>query len=429
MEINLHTLFRAVRVSSKLVLGLACLFANVFFTRAQVIEYKFYYPYNDPVLHDDYLSNPETFRDLDSLLSTVTITPSDTLSIVSYSSPEGRYDYNLKLSQKRAASLKKYIIRKHPELSGRISVVSVAESWDALRTAVETDEVEEEKSFLGSIRSFFSSIFSADKDPDEREKELKAQSGYKELYEKQFPTLRYATFRIAFEHKIPVLPDEDVFIDDDIDIPVDLSQLYSFDIDTQPADTFVIVPPAPEKIYNTIFALKTNMLYDAVTALNFEVEVPIADRWSVMVEDVFPWWVMGNKYCFEMWEMGIEGRFWFKRWNPVGTEKLRGFFAGVYGMSSKYDFQWDRDINYQGEYWSAGVSGGYCMPIGKKKKLNLEFSLALGFMQTDYRHYMPTDEYDRLIRDKYNVGRVSYFGPTKAKISLVWPISFGKKVK
>ena len=199
-----------------------------------------------------------------------------------------------------------------------------------------------------------------------------------------------------------------------------------------PVDTTATVTPADTtervRTRRMILAAKTNLLYDAVTALNAEIEVPIGRHFSVMIEDVFPWWEWKNKYCFQMWEMGLEARYWFKAWDPKGVEKLRGLFAGVYGMSSKYDFQWDRDINLQGEYWSAGVSAGYAMPIGKRKRINLEFSVAVGPMHTQFRHYQPTQSYDKLIRDPYNAGidyktGQWYFGPTKAKISLVVPLT------
>lgn len=196
-------------------------------------------------------------------------------------------------------------------------------------------------------------------------------------------------------------------------------------------DTLITLEPlnAPDTVVirNTAFAVKTNLLYDLVTALNVDVEFPVADRYSILVEDVFPWWTTGNKYAFEMWEMGAEARFWFKPWEERGTQKLRGWFVGAYGMSARYDFQYDTAINYQGKYWSAGVSGGYSAPIGRKKKLRLEISTAVGFMQIDYRHYQPTDDYLKLIRDPYNVGTVSYFGPTKLKVSLVIPINFSRK--
>ena len=63
----------------------------------------------------------------------------------------------------------------------------------------------------------------------------------------------------------------------------------------EPEPVPVTVAPAKK----TYLAVKTNLLYDAVSALNFEVEVPVAGRWSVMVEDVFPWWHIDNKYAFQ----------------------------------------------------------------------------------------------------------------------------------
>lgn len=193
---------------------------------------------------------------------------------------------------------------------------------------------------------------------------------------------------------------------------------------------FSLRAQAPERdsySRNTVFAVKTNLLFDLVTALNVEVEVPVANRFSIVAEDLFPWWNIGNKYCLQMWEMGAEARFWFKPWEKRSTQKLRGWFAGAYGMSARYDLQYNTSINYQGEYWSAGVTGGYAISLGKKKNLSMEFSVSLGFLQTDYRHYQPTDDYIKLIRDPYSVGTVSYFGPTKVKVSLVVPINFGKK--
>jgi hypothetical protein len=175
-----------------------------------------------------------------------------------------------------------------------------------------------------------------------------------------------------------------------------------------------------------VIAAKTNLLYDAITALNFELEVPIGNHWSVAVEDVFPWWEKGNKYCLQMWEMGAEARYWFRR-NEYKAEKLRGHFVGVYGMSSKFDFQNDYDICYQGEYWSAGLTYGYSLPVSKH--LNMEFTLSVGYANINYQHYIPTDDFSLLVRDDTQAGKLHYIGPTKAEISLVIPIraTVGKK--
>ena len=171
---------------------------------------------------------------------------------------------------------------------------------------------------------------------------------------------------------------------------------------------------------------KTNLLFDLATALNVEIEFPMFNHCSLLCEYVFPWWEFGNKYCFQMLEFGPEVRFWFDGWESDSRDKMQGWFAGIYGMSAMYDFQYDKKLCYQGEYFSVGLSGGYVHQMkklfGKPTSARLEFSLAAGFLQTDFRHYLPTDDYSVLIRDKYNVGRVSYFGPTKAKVSLVIPV-------
>jgi hypothetical protein len=173
----------------------------------------------------------------------------------------------------------------------------------------------------------------------------------------------------------------------------------------------------------TVVALKSNLLYDVLTALNIEIEIPLGNKWSIAVEDVFPWWHSGNKYAFQMWEMGVEGRYWFRR--PQGSRVLTGQFFGLYGMSSKYDFQWRSSVNYQGEYWSAGLTYGYAMPISKH--FNLELSLSLGYLSTAYRHYIPSPGYTELVKDPYKQGRMGYVGPTKIKASLVFPINLPLK--
>lgn len=181
-----------------------------------------------------------------------------------------------------------------------------------------------------------------------------------------------------------------------------------------------------EQTKNLAFTVKTNLLYDLATAFNIEVEVPIATRFSILVDHVYPWWETHNKFCLQVLEFGPEFRFWFTKWDKQSEDKLKGWFAGVYGMTAKYDFQFDTDLDYQGEFFSAGISGGYVYQpkrfFGKEMHTRLEFSIAAGYLVTDFRHYLPTDDYSLLIRDKYNVGRVSYFGPTKAKISLIVPI-------
>ena len=46
----------------------------------------------------------------------------------------------------------------------------------------------------------------------------------------------------------------------------------------------------PVIITKPLFAIKTNLLYDALSAVNLEIEVPVGKRWSVAAEGIFPWW-------------------------------------------------------------------------------------------------------------------------------------------
>lgn len=173
------------------------------------------------------------------------------------------------------------------------------------------------------------------------------------------------------------------------------------------------------------FALKTNLLYDAALIPNVELEFPIGKRWSVNGEYMFPWWLLKNdRYCLQIISGGLEGRYWLK--NPKNRdwqEVLTGHFLGLYVGGGEYDLQW-KDKGYQGEFYiAAGISYGWATRIARH--LNLEFNLGIGLLRTDYRHYYAQDNYQTLLW-KEN-GNYTWFGPTKAKISLVWLLGFKPK--
>lgn len=364
----------------KFLVVLAAVFVFSLASRAQGSTYDFriYFPVDDSRFNPEYLENIRTLARIDSIVAVHGTELIDSVKVVAYSSPEGNQKHNLDLAEARANSMRRYLESAYPDLLGRISTDFGVSPWPEKRTRSEL------------VR------------------------------------LRFAAFRLSFPYAIHIpVPELDFDIDESfyvLDLPED-ELTVSFDA-VRAADIPAYVYER-EKVM--IAAVKTNVLYDLVTAYNVEIEVPIADRFSVLVEDVFPWWETSFKYCLQMWEMGAEARYWFRSWDPKGTDKLLGFFAGIYGMSSKYDLQWISDVDYQGEYWSAGVTGGWTTALGREKWANLELSLGLGYLQTDYRSYLPTDAYDKLIRNPYITGRASYFGPTKLKVSIVVPIRVNRK--
>lgn len=180
-----------------------------------------------------------------------------------------------------------------------------------------------------------------------------------------------------------------------------------------------------KKTNRHLFALKTNLLYDAALMPNVELEVPIGKRWSVNGEYMFPWWLLkNNRYCLQIMAGGLEGRYWMK--NPMNKnwqEALTGHFLGLYAGGGKYDLQW-KEKGYQGEFYiAAGVSYGWATRIARN--LHLEFNVGIGLLRTHYRHYYAQNNYQTLLW-KEN-GNYTWFGPTKAKISLVWLLGFKSK--
>ena len=351
----------------------------------------------------NYMGNAQALERFAQAVDSIGLNRIDSVVVVSQSSPEGVYEHNMKLSRNRAATMRRIVLQRHPELESLLYVHPDGESWEGLRRYVANDKKMKQQTIDQVLR-----IIDSDVNVATKKWRLQQLPIYRYLIQTYYPRLRNSVFCIVYFTETPRV------VEPVVDLAQGLPQV----------EPLPYVPVQMEK-QKTIFALKTNLLYDAVSALNVELEVPIGDRWSVMVEDVFPWWNNGNKWAIQMWEMGVEGRYWFKRTDD--RDVLTGWFGGLYLMSAKYDFQWKRDIAYQGEYWSTGLSGGYAFPISKY--FNLELSASLGYLSTAYRHYVPAQDYGELIRDPYKQGRKGYFGPTKLKVSLVFPITLtlGKK--
>ncbi len=393
-----------------LVLGLATplVYAVPVHGQREVVKDTFalYYFQNRTKLDENYLDNREQMAKIkDYLARSPRI---EKIEIFSYASPEGVFEHNVNLANKRAQVAKDFILRHLPDsgafTADDIILSPMAENWDGFYEVV-TD------SYHRHDREKVLKILEDNSvgNPTKKWRLQQLDGGYtwNYLIRNQMPRLRMATWICVWEK------------------PENLAAIPSRSLDSLVAPSYSIHPPIIQELEieeRTVLALKTNLLYDAVSALNAEIELPVGDKFSVMLEDVFPWWSGGpnnRKYAFQMWEMGIEPRWWFKK--SDSRDQLAGHFLGLYAMSSIYDFQYDRDLCYQGEYWSAGLTYGFALPISKL--LNMEFSLSVGFLQSDYRHYQPDPDYEHLFLDKYNTGTLSYFGPTKLKVSLVLPIT------
>lgn len=378
-------------------------------------DFFIWYPVSRTHIQDNYLGNDTSLVEIREYLK---LSPRiDSIVIYSYASPEGPYNFNKYLSRERGLTAFKYIKEHMSERFAKnvdsiVRFSPLAENWRGLREEVIKCY---SRNDIGEVLEILDRTDINDEQRKTLLKRLDGGASWQFILKNCMPQLRHATWKFVGIHpmQMPSLRS------------VNTNAFFVFpEIDREIAT----LPELDDK--HTILALKTNLLYDLVSWVNFSVEVPVyRDRWSVLYYHQFPWWRWGkadNEFCMRFLSIGAEARYWFRPMPRLETsrrvkrDKLMGHFVGIYAESGKWDFERKRDICYQGEHWSAGLSYGYAMPIGKR--LNLEFSLSVGYASIPHRNYYPSDDYKLLIHNPEKDGTWHYFGPTKAQVSLVLPI-------
>ena len=186
--------------------------------------------------------------------------------------------------------------------------------------------------------------------------------------------------------------------------------------------------PVDSDSKSLLFALTSNTLFWVAGAPNFGIEYPINDRWSVCGDYVAPWsssFATGLYYQLMM--LNAEARYWFG--NREDKPVMTGLFAGFNVGGGYYDFMLNnKKTGLQGEFYiMAGLSAGYSHSISSNDRVRLEYALGFGYMQTRYRKYT-WDDFDYvLVAPREQVWKTSIFGPTQAKVSVVWLLFRNRK--
>ena len=121
----------------------------------------------------------------------------DTITLTAASSPEGAYAFNERLSQGRAAALKRYLVRRYDRsIDTMLTVRWVAEDWAELTTRIRTDrEIVNRDAILELIVE--------EKNPDRREQAIRQQFSKEYAYIRSviYPQLRAVNFRYNLRRK------------------------------------------------------------------------------------------------------------------------------------------------------------------------------------------------------------------------------------
>ena len=194
---------------------------------------------------------------------------------------------------------------------------------------------------------------------------------------------------------------------------------------SEASDSYGYVSPDP--LHKNYFALKSNMLYDAALIPNIGMEFYLGKNLSIYGDWMYAWWDRESRHRYWRIYGGDLGlRWWFG--NKAHAKPLTGHHLGIYGGIFTFDFEFG-DTGYLGgkphgtlwDQWlvNAGIEYGYSLPVAKR--LNIDFSIGLGYIGGNYIKYFPFD--NQYFREKEY--KMRFFGPTKAEISLVWLIGRG----
>lgn len=150
-------------------------------------------------IHPLYANNREEFGKIAEVIQEIEDNESAKIvgvELIGYASPEGSYEFNNALSQKRTEAMMDYIIDEFDlHLSRRQKTISAkGEDWDGLCDLLDENHIPFRNQVLKIVNGYG--------DPDEKEQRLKAIAGgevYRVLLNDFYPQLRRTEYRIQYK--------------------------------------------------------------------------------------------------------------------------------------------------------------------------------------------------------------------------------------
>ena len=319
--------------------------------------------------------------------------------VIGSSSPDGRLKNNEKLALQRAHALAAYIKNRLPVEDRQMEIISVGVDWRTLTELVaEVKDMPNQGEVLDVLQKGY---FHAER--LQRLKELNDGLPYRWMGKHLFSQLRQSQVVVFYQVKEKPAPQP---------VPQEKPVVEATE------DTVVAEEPLmPEAVLEKkpfYWALKTNGLYDLALIPNIGVEVYAGRQWSVAANWMYAWWSNTGKNNFwRIYGGDVEVRRWFGK--KAAEKPLQGHHLGVYGQLLTYDFE-TGGRGYMADKWNYtfGVSYGYSLPIAKR--LNLDFTLGIGYWGGRYKEYLPVEGHYVWQSTKQR----HWWGPTKAEVTLVW---------
>ena len=341
----------------------------------------------------------------------------DSVVIVSQSSPEGVYEHNVKLSRRRAATMRSVIEQRHPDLGSRLRVHPDGESWAQLRELVKND-TRMKQSTIDKVLSIIDDNSVSIATKKWRMEQLPV---YRYLLQTYYPRIRNSVFCIIYYD----IPAEVVAIEEAL--PVVTETQAATMLPTYPIHQ-VQTPREP------VLNVRTNLLSDLATVLNVGIEYyPRNSRWTALAEWTFPWWSHdASHHYLQMLNGSLEARRYFR-----DDDTHTGHYLSAYAHGNLYDFSFDAERAWQGEGAGLGLGYGYVWRPWKNERWKLEAFVRVGYYQSLYDPYHASDPYngkyyydwegpiDSFLRRNH---RLRWLGPTGLGVTISYDL-FKRKLK
>ena len=336
-----------------------------------------------------------------------------------YASPDGTSKANELLARHRCDAISDYIIQQSGVNANLIQRIPEGIAWDGLKQLViQNTETPSRNAILDILDNTPVWVYdSHGKVIDGRKSRLMSLGRglpYRWMEKNLFPQLRNA-LAVTMVTKQPTPPEAETLPSDPASEILQITEDpgnkamedYS-DISEKP-DT-ISRHVEPEYIYSVKhrFALKTNLLYDAILFPNLELEWLFNKNWSVALEGDVAWWKPDFTHVYRLAIISPEARYHIRPRAP-----WHGMYVGLFVGGGLYQLE-NGGNGYHGEGGMGGVSFGYMWPIGKH--FSLEAGIGAGYMSTRYKIYENRDNHKLYMRTK----TLNYFGPLKLKFSIPW---------
>ncbi len=327
------------------------------------------------------------------------------IEIRAFASPDGWLHKNMILSNNRAKSLKKFILANTPPqwlCDTLFALSNDTYTWEYALAYIGCEE--------------YNWLLQGTTNPFDIRARLRYHNNgaiWKKLKKDAFPYLRQGCMVNIRYDLVPPMP-----------IYAQRAEWFP------PTDDSLCLPEPfiPEKIVEDTskfrFAIKTNLLEDAIALPNLGVEFALGKHFSLSASWMHGWWPNAD---IPVWLRAYGGELNFRYWFGSNLD-FKGHHIGIYSQAFLYDFCLGKngvmsgppggtmldDTNYAG-----GVEYGYSMLL--LPHLTLDFVLGVGYMGGLYHDYVKMDG----CKVWQLTGRRHWFGPTKAEITLRYEIGKG----